>query len=110
MATWADATAATGDDYGKAAPIGLAVIVVLGIVGYFLAKSMNRNLKKVPASFDPPPAQEEGGDGAGGVSGPSTEGPSDPMTGRPSDSVTGPARSDEVTSARPDPGVAPPGR
>ncbi len=50
-----DPTTGHGPEWGKAAPIGLLVIVLMGIAVYFLLKSMNRNLKKVPASFDPPP-------------------------------------------------------
>lgn len=39
---------------GQAGPIGLAVIVVLGIVVAFLGRSMNKHLAKVPKSFDKP--------------------------------------------------------
>ncbi len=43
----------TGPDFGKASPIGLLVIVLLLIATLFLLRSMNRQLKKVPDSFDP---------------------------------------------------------
>lgn len=36
----------------QAGPIGLAVVVVLGIVVAFLGRSMTRHLAKVPKSFD----------------------------------------------------------
>jgi hypothetical protein len=42
-----------GPDFGKASPIGLLVIVLLLIATLFLLRSMNRQLKKVPESFDP---------------------------------------------------------
>ena len=43
----------TGPDFGKASPLGLVVIVLLLIATLFLLRSMNRQLKKVPDSFDP---------------------------------------------------------
>ncbi|BBZ71566.1 hypothetical protein [Mycobacterium paraseoulense] len=43
----------TGPDFGKASPIGLLVVVVLLIATLLLLRSMNRQLKKVPDSFDP---------------------------------------------------------
>lgn len=48
-----DPTTGHGPEWGEAAPVGLLVIVLLCIALYFLVKSMNRNLKKVPESFDP---------------------------------------------------------
>jgi hypothetical protein len=43
----------TGPDFGKASPVGLAVVVLLLIATLFLLRSMNKQLKKVPDSFDP---------------------------------------------------------
>ncbi|WP_144206465.1 hypothetical protein [Mycobacterium tilburgii] len=43
----------TGPDFGKASPIGLLIVVLLLIATLFLLRSMNRQLKKVPDSFDP---------------------------------------------------------
>lgn len=43
----------TGPDFGKASPIGLLVVVLLLVATVFLLRSMNRQLKKVPKSFDP---------------------------------------------------------
>ncbi len=42
----------SGPDFGKASPFGLLVIVLLLIGTFLLVWSMNRQLKKVPASFD----------------------------------------------------------
>jgi hypothetical protein len=47
-----DAPRHTGPDFGKASPFGLLVIVLLLISVLFLMRSMNRQLKKVPESFD----------------------------------------------------------
>lgn len=44
----------TGPDFGKASPVGLLVVVLLLIGVFVLVWSMNRELKKVPQSFDPP--------------------------------------------------------
>ncbi len=41
-----------GPDYGKASPIGLLVVLLLLMGVFFLVWSMNRHLKRVPASFD----------------------------------------------------------
>ena len=50
----ADATPRnTGPDFGKASPVGLLVVVLLLIATVLLVRSMNRQLKKVPESFDP---------------------------------------------------------
>lgn len=43
----------TGPDFGKASPVGLLIVVLLLISTLFLLRSMNRQLKKVPESFDP---------------------------------------------------------
>ncbi|MEB4211982.1 hypothetical protein [Mycobacterium sp. 94-17] len=43
----------TGPDFGKASPVGLLIVVLLLISTMFLLRSMNRQLKKVPESFDP---------------------------------------------------------
>jgi hypothetical protein len=50
-----------GEDFGKSAPVGLVVIIVFFIAVFFLVRSMNKHLRRVPESFDPPagpPAQE----------------------------------------------------
>lgn len=56
-----DPSSGRGDEWGKAAPIGLLVIVLLCVAGYFLARSMAKQLKKVPEEF---PAQSDGSDKA----------------------------------------------
>ncbi len=43
---------AAGGESGKAGPMGLLVIILLGITVYFLGRSMSRHLGRVPASFD----------------------------------------------------------
>ncbi len=42
-----------GPDFGKASPVGLLIIVLLLIATLLLLRSMNRQLKKVPKTFDP---------------------------------------------------------
>ena len=65
----------------KAAPFGLLVIALLGVGVYFLARSMSKHLKRVPASFDDPwtptdqspsgrPATGRGAASGGGPTGP----------------------------------------
>jgi len=50
----ADGSTKTGPDFGKASPVGLLVVVLLLIGVFALVWSMNRHLKKIPASFDNP--------------------------------------------------------
>jgi hypothetical protein len=40
------------EDVGKAGPLGLMLIVLLGIAIVLLVKSMSRHLKRIPRSFD----------------------------------------------------------
>lgn len=48
-----DPTTGHGPEWGKAGPIGLLTVVLLCVAVYFLVKSLNRQIKKVPESFDP---------------------------------------------------------
>jgi hypothetical protein len=50
----ADVLAKTGEA-AKSGPIGLAVILILCIVCYFLFKSMSKHLRTVRESFPQPP-------------------------------------------------------
>nr|WP_264065350.1 hypothetical protein [Mycolicibacterium komossense] len=43
----------TGPDFGKASPFGLVIVILLFIGTVFLVWSMNKQLKKLPESFDP---------------------------------------------------------
>ena len=55
-----DPSTGKGSEWGKAAPIGLLVILLLGVAVFFLLRSFTRQLKKVPATFDPPEPTEPG--------------------------------------------------
>ncbi|WP_433029342.1 hypothetical protein [Actinomycetospora sp. CA-053990] len=53
-----------GEEFGKTSPIALVVILLLGLATALLIRSMNKQLRKVPPSFDPePPESREGDDG-----------------------------------------------
>lgn len=54
-----------GPDFGKASPSGLLVVVLLLLAVGFLVRSMNRQLKKVPTSFDVEPDQPSSGSDPG---------------------------------------------
>ena len=43
-----------GEDFGKSSPVGLVVIILFFIAVFFLVRSMNRHLRRVPESFEPP--------------------------------------------------------
>lgn len=55
-----DPSTGKGSEWGKAAPIGLLVILLLGVAMFFLLRSFTRQLKKVPATFDPPEPTDTG--------------------------------------------------
>jgi hypothetical protein len=48
-----------GPEFGEASPLGLVVVILLGVALVFLIRSMTKHLRRVPASFEPP---EEPGD------------------------------------------------
>lgn len=68
----ADGPSKTGPDFGKASPVGLLIVVLLLFGVFALVWSMNRHLKKIPASFDgldsADGAGAESADGAGAES------------------------------------------
>lgn len=41
-----------GPEFGKASPLGLLIIVLLLVATFLLIRSMNRQLRKLPESFD----------------------------------------------------------
>nr|WP_042190124.1 hypothetical protein [Kibdelosporangium sp. MJ126-NF4]CEL19109.1 hypothetical protein [Kibdelosporangium sp. MJ126-NF4]CTQ95089.1 hypothetical protein [Kibdelosporangium sp. MJ126-NF4] len=47
-----------GEDFGKSSPVGLLVLLVFIVAVVFLARSMSKHLKRVPASFDKPEDKE----------------------------------------------------
>ncbi len=69
-----DPTTGKGPEWGEAAPIGLLVIVLLCVAVYFLVKSLNRNLKKVPESFEAVSAPIGAADAGANRSSPPTTG------------------------------------
>jgi hypothetical protein len=46
-----------GEDFGKSSPVGFLVLLLFFIAVAFLIRSMNKHLKRVPASFDKPDAE-----------------------------------------------------
>jgi hypothetical protein len=77
--TEANSTSGQGPEWGEAAPIGLLIILLMGGALFLLIKSMNRNLRKVPATFDAPPPAPAG-----------KTHPADPATpGRHTDTTSG---------------------
>lgn len=49
-----DPATGKGPEWGKAAPIGLLVILLLCVAVFFLMRSMTRNMRRVPTHFGPP--------------------------------------------------------
>jgi len=98
-----------GPEWGKAAPAGLLVILLLAVAVFFLVKNMNKQMRKVPDHFGDDLAPEPGdavdagdsgdaidsGDDAGGVGSAATP---VPARGRESGDVA----QDGTQSTRPD--------
>ena len=42
-----------GADFGKSSPLGLLILILFIIAVAFLARSMTKHLKRVPATFEP---------------------------------------------------------
>lgn len=59
-----------GPDFGKAGPFGLTVVVLLLVGTFFLVRSMNSHLRKLPETFDPehPEADQAVDEGTVGTS------------------------------------------
>ena len=80
-----------GPEFGKASPIGLVVILLLGIATVLLIRSMTKRLRKLPASFDPPaagqpaPSSAEGPSVAPHHAAPAPDAPADGVAPRPID-------------------------
>lgn len=55
----------TGPEFGKASPLGLALVVLLLIGTFLLVRSMNKHLKGLPETFEPehPEADQEADEG-----------------------------------------------
>jgi hypothetical protein len=53
-----------GEDFGKSSPVGLVLLILFFIAVFFLVKSMNKHLKRVPASFDEPVEAPASGEAA----------------------------------------------
>ena len=51
-----------GPEFGEASPLGLVVVILLGIALVFLIRSMTKHLKRVPATFEPPEKNTESPD------------------------------------------------
>jgi hypothetical protein len=41
-----------GPEFGKASPVALVVILLLGLATVFLIRGMNKRIRRLPASFD----------------------------------------------------------
>jgi len=48
-------------DAGKGSPIGLLVVLLLIVAVYFLYRSMNRHIRKIPGRFDRSGSNQSGG-------------------------------------------------
>ena len=48
-----------GEEFGKASPIALVVIILLALATVVLVRSMSKRIKRLPASFDPPDERDQ---------------------------------------------------
>lgn len=47
-----------GEDFGKAAPVGLVVLLLFFLAVALLVRSMNKHLRRIPKSFDDEDSRE----------------------------------------------------
>jgi hypothetical protein len=62
-----------GEEFGKASPVGLVVLVVLFLATILLVRSMNKHLRKVPASFDATASDDSAADAPDGPAAPPSD-------------------------------------
>ena len=48
-----------GEEFGKASPVALVVILALALVTIVLIRSMSKRIRRLPASFDTPEPEQE---------------------------------------------------
>ena len=48
-----------GDEFGKAAPVALVIVILLGLAMIVLVRSMSKRIRKLPESFDGPASVHE---------------------------------------------------
>jgi len=92
-----EAPPAQGPEFGGSSPIGLVVTLLMLVALIFLIRSMNKHLRKVPASFDPAEQDGQGGRleagsaaaGSGAVSTPTGDAGENPSPGSSPGSTTG---------------------
>ena len=58
-----------GEEFGKASPIALVVIIVLALATVVLIRSMSKRIRRLPASFEPPAGRDKTGDDAADAGG-----------------------------------------
>jgi len=49
-----------GEEFGKSSPIGLVILILFFLAVALLVRSMNKHLRRIPASFDPPEERPPG--------------------------------------------------
>lgn len=84
-----------GPEWGKAAPIGLLIILLLGVAFWLLMRSMNKHLRKVNTAD--PAAPSTGLPGSLGTGGASAAGDPPGSVGRPATPDQGTAADAELT-------------
>jgi hypothetical protein len=52
-----------GEDFGKSSPVALVVLILFFLAVALLVRSMNKHLRRVPKSFDPPQQRPDNEDG-----------------------------------------------
>ena len=55
---------AVAEDKVSAGPLGFLVLVLIGVATVLLIRNMNARLRRMPRSFDPPPAEPDADDAA----------------------------------------------
>lgn len=49
-----------GEEFGKASPVALVVILALAVATILLIRGMSKRIRRLPASFDAPEEEQKG--------------------------------------------------
>ena len=52
-----------GEEFGKASPVALVVILALALATILLIRGMSKRIRRLPASFEPAEQEQKGGKG-----------------------------------------------
>lgn len=90
-----------GPEFGKASPVALVVIVLLGLATVLLIRSMNKRIRRLPTAFQDP-AGSTAAEPTGAAAAPTTASTTAPTTGSTPAPTTGSTTAPTAGGSSPD--------